>query len=178
MAIAEVPVRYLAKTQQKHNFRQLPKVHCESHYGEISVSPVKGSTKEREADNGDQSRAHLQRRRKRETEREHRWRLVPSEAGLVNFFWPKSVWSLTRIDSILGSLIFYFWTHISFSFSLVYIKSSPFVSTLFMNYLNLIKSLTNIDNIQVLDDEPTAHQTEYIHIATTSQYKLYFKIII
>jgi hypothetical protein len=36
--------------------------------------------------------------------------------------------------------------------------------------------MTNINNIQELDDEPTADRQEYLNIATTSQYKLYFKL--
>jgi hypothetical protein len=38
LAIAEGPVWLTAKIQQKHNFWQLPKVNCESHYCEIRVS--------------------------------------------------------------------------------------------------------------------------------------------
>jgi len=38
LAIAESPVWSRAKIQRKHNFRQLPKVNCESQYCEIRVS--------------------------------------------------------------------------------------------------------------------------------------------
>ncbi|CAF0867028.1 unnamed protein product [Rotaria sordida] len=58
----------------------------------------------------------------------------------------------------------------------LYIKSSSSISTLFKEYFELIKSLTNIDNIQILNDEPTVDQKEYIHIATTSDYRLFFKL--
>ncbi|CAF2759697.1 unnamed protein product [Rotaria sp. Silwood2] len=57
------------------------------------------------------------------------------------------------------------------------IKSSSSTSTDFKEYLELIRSLTNIDNIQILNNEPTADQNEYMHIATTSDHKkLYFKL--
>jgi hypothetical protein len=52
--------------------------------------------------------------------------------------------------------LFYFWIHISFSFSLVYLTSSSATSTIFIEYMQRIKSLTNIDNIQIINDEPTA----------------------
>jgi hypothetical protein len=41
--------------------------------------------------------------------------------------------------------------------------------------MEVFKSLTKIDNIQVLIEEPTADRKEYINIGTTSNYKLYFK---
>jgi hypothetical protein len=39
----------------------------------------------------------------------------------------------------------------------------------------LIGSFTNTDNLQILLDEPTADQKNYMNIATTSDYKLYLK---
>jgi len=45
--------------------------------------------------------------------------------------------------------LFYFWIHISFSFSLVYINSTASTAAIFMEYLDVIKSLTNIDQIQI-----------------------------
>jgi hypothetical protein len=48
-------------------------------------------------------------------------------------------------------------------------------TALFTEYLDLIQPLANIDNIQILTTEPTADQKEYINIAATSDYKLYFK---
>jgi hypothetical protein len=62
-----------------------------------------------------------------------------------------------------------------FIFSLVYIQSSPSTTALFTEYLDLIQPLANIDNIEILNTEPTADQKDYINLTTTSDYKLYFK---
>ena len=63
------------------------------------------------------------------------------------------------------------------SFLLVYVRASPSTSLLFTEYLDLIEPLANIDNIQILNEEPTADQKEYINLdkASSSDYKLYFK---
>ncbi|CAF4505017.1 unnamed protein product [Rotaria socialis] len=57
----------------------------------------------------------------------------------------------------------------------LYIRASPSASLLFSEYADLIQPLANINNIQLLKDEPTADQTEYTSIATTMDYTLYFK---
>ncbi len=44
-----------------------------------------------------------------------------------------------------------------------------------MEYLELIKSLTNIKQIQVLNEEPRPDEKEYINIFTTGDFKLYLK---
>ncbi len=44
-----------------------------------------------------------------------------------------------------------------------------------MKYLNLIQSLTNIDHIQVLNEEPTPDDEEYVNIPTSGDFKLYLK---
>ncbi len=38
-----------------------------------------------------------------------------------------------------------------------------------------MRSVSNVDNIQEINYEPTADQKEYIDISTTSDYKLYYK---
>ncbi|CAF4967265.1 unnamed protein product, partial [Rotaria sp. Silwood1] len=57
----------------------------------------------------------------------------------------------------------------------LYIRASPSMSLLFTEYADLIDPLAKIDNIQLLKDDLTAEQDEYISIATTSDYTLYFK---
>jgi hypothetical protein len=57
----------------------------------------------------------------------------------------------------------------------VYIKSSASTADIFMEYLELIKSLTNIKQIQVLNEEPRPDEKEYINIFTTGDFKLYLK---
>jgi len=59
--------------------------------------------------------------------------------------------------------------------SLVYLQSSPSTAALFTEYVDLIQPLANIDTIEILIEEPTANQTQYIPISTTTDYKLYFK---
>jgi valyl-tRNA synthetase len=57
----------------------------------------------------------------------------------------------------------------------LYLQSSPSTSALFTEYIDLIQPLANIDTIEILIEEPTADQTQYIPISITSDYKLYFK---
>jgi hypothetical protein len=56
----------------------------------------------------------------------------------------------------------------------VAIRASPPLASLFVEYSDLIQRLGNINNIQMLTDEPTGDQNEYQSIATTTSYTLYF----
>ena len=58
---------------------------------------------------------------------------------------------------------------------LVYVRASSSTAFLFSEYRDLIQPLANVDNIQMFQEKLTTEQNEYITIATTSDYTLYFK---
>ena len=58
---------------------------------------------------------------------------------------------------------------------LVYLRSSSATTALFTEYVDLIEPLANIDKIEILQEEASASQTNYIPISTTTDYTLFFQ---
>jgi hypothetical protein len=57
----------------------------------------------------------------------------------------------------------------------VYINSTASTAAVFMEYLDLIKSLTNIDQIQVLHEELRPDDERFLIIPTSGHFKMYLK---